>query len=405
MDMHKGKKVSQDFLLNLLSALLVLGSTEFFVLPHLAAAMTPDEYGKLLLILGIITTLSSAAGNGLNNARLILHHKYKKNHLNGDYNLLVIGISVVLSLTGIAAGCFLHLGIYDIAMFVLISWLGFLRLYLSVFFRLQLNYQGILLLNGLLSGGYVLTLWGLTVENELFMHWYWIYFLAELIACSYLIKSTKFYTEPWERTSLFPVLCKSFGWLCYLTFLGSLLNYMDRNLLLPLLGGEAVALIFVAMMTGKTISFLAKPMANVMLSYFAQQDFVMTRKRYWMINLYTCIAGAGCYVVSVISAKWVLLYLYPAYAETAAKYIHIASAIPILVMLGALAQPAVLRYAPLRSLSVWQTSYVVAYLIVSYGMVEWQGLVGFCYGAIGLGMVRLVLLWWLGDWSIQKGAR
>ena len=60
--------------------------------------------------------------------------------------------------------------------------------------------------------------------------------------------------------------------------------YLDRLLLLPILGGSAVSVYTVASFAGKSLGVLMTPMAGVLLSYYAQKDYVMTRKTFWKIN-------------------------------------------------------------------------------------------------------------------------
>lgn len=394
------KRIGGDFFLNLAASLILLFTTEFLVMPHLAARMSSDDYGQVLLLVGVITTFSSAFGNGLNNVRLIMHHKYVSQKLAGDYNLLLRYLSGGMVIVGIGTGFWGGFGMLDTIILTILSLLGGMRLYLSVAFRLYINYRGILWLNFILSLGYAIAIFVFDsmVERG---SWWLVFLVGEMAALVYLLCATDLLQEPRRSTPLMGEVCKSFGWLGFLTFLGSLLNVMDRNLLLPALGGEAVAVLFVAMATGKTISYVAKPLGNVMLSYFAQVGFVMTRRKYWQINFGALAAGVVCYLVSIAAAGSVIHKFYPAYEMQALPLIQQASALPILMMMGALAQPAVMRYAKLSTLSFWQSMYVIVYIGIALLLIRMYGLYGFCYAAIILSMIRLFILWWLGAKSIN----
>ena len=370
-------------------------------MPQLASYMDPDEYGHVLLLVGVITTLGSAFGNGLNNVRLIMHHKYVSQGLTGDYNVLLLyfvgSIVIVSSGIGVLGG----FSLLDTMVLASLSLLGGMRLYLSVAFRLYINYRGILWLNIVLSLGYAVSLVVFLPVLEKGI-WWIVFLVGELVSLGYLLYTTDLLHEPCRRTHLFREVCKNFSWLGYLTLLGGLLNVMDRNLLMPALGGEAVAVMFVAMMTGKTVSYIAKPMGNVMLSYFAQVGFVMTQRKYWLINIVAVFAGGVCYFVSILSAGFVIQKFYPMYETQASSFVQLASVIPIVVMLGALAQPAVMRYAKLPLLAFWQSLYVLMYIGFALFLTNIYGLYGFCYAAIILAVLRLLILWWLG-WRSIKG--
>ena len=399
--MARNRKIGGDFLLNLLAALILLFTTEFVVLPQLATRMSTDEYGQVLMLLGIITAVSSAFGNGLNNVRLILHHKYEVRGLCGDYNVILCFFGALTLVLGIIAGSLCGMSLAKTFVMLILSLLGGVRLYLSVAFRIRINYMGILLLNGILSLGYVIGLMVYLSADDREM-WWMLFLFAEIISLGYLLCSTELFKEPLSRTPLFKEACKCFGWLGYLTLLGSLLNVMERNIILPVLGGEAVSILFVAMLTGKTVSYVAKPMGNVMLSYFAQTGFVMTRKKYWKIILATVITGVVCYLLSIGLSGWVIHHFYPGYKEIAMQMVIPATAIPILMMVGALAQPAVLRFAKLSILSFLQSLYVAVYIIVAVLLTKQYGVYGFCYAAIILALLRIFILWWLGLKSINS---
>ncbi|MBP3819621.1 MAG: hypothetical protein J6H31_15115 [Butyrivibrio sp.] len=394
-------RVSRDFLLNLLAALFLLITTEFIVLPQMANAMSSEQYGQVLMLLGIITSVSSAFGNGLNNVRLIMHHKYEARGINGDYNVLISYLGILALFVICCSSIIFDINKSEIIAMTILSLLGGLRLYLSVAFRLRINYLGIMLLNGIISVGYVIGLKLYILTDDIGL-WWLLFLFGEALALGYLLYSTEILKEPFKRTYLFKETCMCFGWLCYLTLLGSLLNFMDRNIIYPILGGDSVAVLFVAMLTGKTVSYVAKPMGNVMLSYFAQSSFRMTRSIYWRINLATVIVGVILYFGSIAISRYVLHYFYPSYEELAMQLVMLATAIPLLIMIGALAQPAVLRFAKLPALAFWQSLYVVVYILGAIVMTKQYGLYGFCYVAILLAMLRIFILWWLGDRSVTN---
>ena len=65
----------------------------------------------------------------------------------------------------------------------------------------------------------------------------------------------------------------------------TLSTYLDRLIIYPLLGGDAVTVYTVASFFGKSLGIVMTPIAGVLLGYYAQRNFIMTKKKFWSINV------------------------------------------------------------------------------------------------------------------------
>jgi len=394
------KKISSDFGLNVLSSIALVMTMQLFVYPKIASTFDANTYGSILTIMAVINTVLATFGNGLNNLRLITNEEYHREGLIGDFNLLLVASLVVITIGAFLSACYFSFTVVEMLAFWLIVVLAVIRTYLSVSFRMLLNYKKILLMNLLMSTAYILA----TIAYLDFHgmgYWYLIFLLAEVVSVVYLVKETDLLKEPFVKTELFSTVMRKYGNLIYLTLMGNLLLYMDRNLLYPLLGGAAVAIFFAATMVGKTVGIVIQPMAGVLLSYFSQVDFVMNRKKFWKINLTFCMVCLLSYIVTIFVADFVVQHLYASLYQEARPYLYLANLIPFLGILGSMAQPAVLRYVSLNIQSLFQTIYLVISVGVSYFFAVYYGLLGFCYAAILLSVLRIGVLWWLGDTEIK----
>ena len=157
------------------------------------------------------------------------------------------------------------------------------------------------------------------------------------------------------------------------------------------MGAAAVSTFSTATYFGKALSVLAMPVAGVMLSYYAQRDFGMTRKRYWMING-ACLGMLGVFALfSLLLGKWVTGLLFPTLIEGAGPYIFIGNLSAAIAALVQIVQTAAMKYAK----TFWQLVVQIVYLVVYFGLgmilIGSFGLMGFCVASLIANSVRLVM--------------
>lgn len=395
------RKIGIDFGLNLIANVLYIAVLQLIVYPSIAYKCDADSYGRFLTIMGIITTAAGTFGNSLNNVRLIMNEEYSREKICGDFNIFLLGALLINSIITIIFALLFHISFLSFLPLLLLVSISIIRNYISVEFRLKINYRKILLMNIILSVGYIIGIIWYKNVNVNFEYWIMVFLFAEILAFIYLVKETRLFKEPLQRTVLFNKSFRKYNSLIYLSFIASALLYFDRNLLLPLLGGSAVSVYFAATVVGKATSLIASPMSSVLLSYYAQVDFEMTRKRFWLINKTICLTSVITYIGTVIVVDKVVGFLYPSLYSEAKQILYLANIVPILNVIADMARPAVVRYVSLNKLSVFQTGFLIVTCAVSYFAISWKGLVGFCYGAIVLAVIKIIAMWMLGDTALR----
>lgn len=88
------------------------------------------------------------------------------------------------------------------------------------------------------------------------------------------------------------------------------------------------------------------PIAGVLLGYYAQKGFKMSKKLFWSINGLTFVIGVLFMVFSAIVAPIVTRVLYPTIYTNAAPYILAANLAATINVLCSLTQASVLKFAP-----------------------------------------------------------
>lgn len=399
---NKYKKMLLDFFINILASMILTLTLQLALYPYMAKVFSTDEYGLILVIMGIYNTIISTIGTSLNNIRLVKNEKYINSYNKGDFNLILTVFCVI----GFISSYLIFTIGFNITLitkfFLIIAIiLGIIKSYSSVIFRINLNFKLILVLNCITAIGYVigLLLVGLT---EI---WPISFCLGELTACSFIWKKTNILNEPLTKTKMFRETFNDFVILVFTNLIANLLTYLDRLIILPFLGTEKVAIYTVASFFGKSIGILMIPIAGVLLGYYSQKNFKMSNKIFWKINSLVVIIGVFFYLISYVISPWFTGILYPSIIDAALPYIALANLAAIIGVVASIVHPSVLKYAPIKWQIVTQLIYGFIYLGIGIVMVRYSGLRGFCYAAITANVVRLFLLVSIGTIYLKKGRR
>ena len=214
----------------------------------------------------------------------------------------------------------------------------------------------------------------------------------------YIFKNSDIARESYRRTYRFKGIIHDYGILALSSLSGNLLMYLDRLLLYPLLGASAVAVYTVAAFCGKTMGIVSTPIAGVLLSYYAQENFRMTRKRFWMIN--GLIGALAILAVAIITpiAPYIIKILYSNLYDETVKIMYLANIAAILGVVSNFIQPAILRFAPPKWQVIKEILYAVLYLGGGLYFLSVQGLVGFCIANIIANSFKIILLLGVGNY-------
>lgn len=398
----KKNRIAEDFILNLLASLTTTCVTQLCIYPLLARMLAADEYGLLLTIMGVGNSIVGGLGNSLNNVRLMRDAEYKESGIIGDFNLLnyfLACFSIVISFTYMIL--FQDANCVTIVLFVMYALVGTMRSYGVVAFRLQLNYRDNLECNVVAAVGSVVGVLLMGIINS--PNWWPITFvMGELFGLLFVLSKSKIFYEPIIKSKRWKATLKEEVTLLLTTVAANVLTYLDRLLLLPLLGGEAVSIYTVASFFGKSVGVLMIPMAGVLLSYYSQKNFKMDIKIFWKINCaifgMISVFGIGCKFFSLKSTK----LIYPTLVEAAKPYLMIANVVSLLGIAGNMIQPSILRYAHVKWQLIIQIIYMTCYLFGGIFGAKHFGLMGFSRAAIIAAVVRIVLLLTVGHIALER---
>lgn len=390
-------KVATDFGLNLLASLIATGVSQLVLYPALAYLLGETEYGELVTLMGVLNTISAACGGSLNNSRLLVQEKYEDGHPKGDFSVLLwsmVFLSAIVSFVLFEFTYSQSNTVSILAIFFVI--LCLIRSYAVVEYRIVLNYKKVLNDNicvafGIIIGLVIYLIFG---NNEV---WLIPFIGGEVFGCVYLFKTTTIIKEPVKVTGLFPLVLGKETILLLSSVFANILMYLDRLLLLPLLGGAAVSNYSVASFFGKGMGIMVLPLSGVMLSYFARKEFKMDRKLFWKINVATILVGFLAFMVSLVVAPFFTKLFYSKIFDEAKEYIIIANATAIINIVASMTVPSVLKFSPTFWQLVIEVVYCGLYLFGGIVLSRSNGLWGFSIMALITSGIKLIMLYVIGS--------
>ena len=373
------KRYTRDFTLRLSASVISTIVSKVLLLPVLALMFSEEEYGLMLTIIGIESLISLVFGNTLYTVRMIMHSEYEKWGLVGDFNILAI---VTSSLAGILVipviFLFPDIALLDKIFLVPYVILATINLYFTVYYSITLRfkdglYQAMVTSIGLLMG----------IPIAWVLHsWVVCYLSSAIFGFVYLVWRTDIVRESLKKTLLFKTTLIKYYLLMIATIFSGGIVYLDRFILYPMIGASAVTMYITASYFGKSISVLAQPASNVMLSYFSQGDFNFSMKKYYLINLLIIVSFSIFTLIALFFGESITRLLFPKLVESASPYIFIANLSAGVSALTQLIKPVALRFAETKWQTVIQFLYILIYLIFGVLSLHFWGLIGFCYSVL-----------------------
>ena len=390
--------MKRDFLLNILASLISVGSIQLVCYPFLSKIMSPDDYGILLTLMGFSNLAVVIMGNSLNNTRLIREQRYKELGIVGDFNSLAIGCSVVSAIALFIGAQVFDYTTIDSALIAFATALTVWSAYHQVSFRLVINYVKNLIFNIVRALGYVI---GSYISYRINC-WEVAFIVGEGIGCAYLLVSACTIAEPYNRTQLLPSTCRDFSFVSWGNVANGIMTYMDRFLLLPLLGATSVAYYTVASYLGKSVGIIINPVSSVLLTYFVKDKEKVDRSIFHKRLLIVFCVGTAILLAVLIVCKPLLSLLYPDLVDGALPFVLPASIAATLGVVSGTIQPMVLAYAPAYWQTIIQIGYLFTFGVFGFLGILTAGLAGFCIALIAANAARVLLMIIVTEMALNK---
>ena len=382
------KKIALDMFLNIVATAIPTAVLQLLILPALAGKMSDVAYGLLVTFISLFNLIPAMLGNTLNNIRLI-YGEEEQAKKTSDYKVLLV-IFTMLNFVIMTACTFYYdrgVSVYHLILVLIISVLWLLREYYLVAFRIKLNFLNIVLANIFLVTGYGL-------GYLLFCHtdcWQYVYILGLGLSLAFIFVKSDLWKEPVKRSDRFGYVSKETVFLLISGVFIRIIEYADRLLIFPVLGGPAVSVYYVATVFGKVISMAVTPLSSVILSYLSGKGI---KNNSVFVNT-VLSSGAVCfvgYIVCILLSKPLLNIIYPQYVADVMPYIWWTTAAAVLSAMITIINPFVMKYLEMKWQILINGIGAVVYVIVCIWLMFVFDLYGFCVGAVIAYVFKILMM-------------
>lgn len=374
------KKIIFDMCLNIIAVSIPVGILQLIVYPITADALGADEYGFMLTIYSIWVMVSNSLGNVLNNVRLLHNKDYMEAGLEGDFLILYRRWNILNAII-IALLIFIYSVEFNFVHIILgcvVACLILSKAYLEVAFRIKLNYKAIVISNMLQSFGFLA---GCYITIKTGGIWEFIFILGYGASVVFCILNTELLHEKTIRTPFYSKVQKDSHQLVIATIIGNLMNYADKLVLYPLMGGTAVSIYYTATILGKIIGMLTGPINSVVLSYISRWNDSRKNILNKVLALGIGIIFVG-YIVTMSISRPIIGLLFPQWVDEVMVYMPVTTLTVLLLALISIIQPFVLKFCDMKWQIVINSASVAVYFVSALALWNIWGLMGFCVGTV-----------------------
>ncbi|MGL9742194.1 lipopolysaccharide biosynthesis protein [Enterococcus sp. DIV1368c] len=369
------KKIFFDFAINIISNLVLIAIIQLLILPILSRDVTTKVFGEIVSIYGFNNVITTFLGNTLNNIRLITSDKEKPDFFSLSFITNIVSFLLIFILSFIYGR---NLSVANIIIFSISTMLTNNRIYSSVFYRKQLKFIGLLYMNLSVVAGYLL---GMFLLNQIGgSYWSLIFLIGEVIGHVYLFLSNNEIVYEFKTADLRKLdhrITKKFINLSFANLIANVLNYLDRFMILPILGAVSMSTFYAASSISKIIAMLVTPMTNVLLSYIAKDDYKIKRKKLLLITMYLFVAFIPMYFIVNYVSVFLINILYPSLANQSLPLVPIITIGILFNVIGNIINTFLLKLYKLFYQNVIQVSYGAIYVFLAIILSLNYGIIGF----------------------------
>lgn len=390
MSNYSKKRMLGNFVKNIVSYAIPVAILQFVIQPLIAIKLGPEKNGLYLTIIALVYFLTSTTSAMLAQVRLLKNSEYKEKDIEGDFNVLLLVFSgVIVLVLFVATQKYTPEPTYiDYVFNIIIGLFYLVHDYVSVQYRIELNYTKILFSNICLCLGYLI---GIVIFYKYDFPWQSIFIVAYSICLLYDMKNTNCLSERIKITFLFGQTLNKYILLAGAGILAYIVSYGDRIILYPMTDGTTVSIYTTAEIMGKMIMLLSTPMSGFLMAYIVRTDKINLNFSFKTVAI-VGIFGVTLYIACVSVGIQMIYLLYPTWADLSVKYIPYTTFISLCNLFSEILNVLVIRFRHSKWQLLINGSYLFIYLCFSLGLLEYKGLIGYCAGHIIAAVIKLIII-------------
>ena len=391
MSNSSGKKLalnaSRDFLFSVCALLIYNGVLQLVIYPGLNDRMGAEAFGTVLYLISVVSVMGAGFGTAGSYSRMVA--KKDRTEANGDYNLFFLVVSLIsIVVTFVSLFVLKELKAAAFIQLLVLMIVTVLRYYADVEYRMNIRFGDYFFFFLATSVGYLL---GLFLYPSL-GGWVYVLLLGETFGIIYTVIRGKIFRPPFFQlsdsyrenfTSAFIISASN--------LISALILNSDRILLRLVVGAREVTVFYTASLIGKIVAMLTTPLNGIIISYFTNYKFKVTKKIFAMAGAGLVLASAIlAFVCSGVSYIFVKL-MYPEVFPEAKEFFFLANLGQILFFLSGSLMVVVLSFTKEKLQLVINVVYVISFAAVVIPLSFMFGLAGMAYGLVIVNFLRLIV--------------
>lgn len=383
MGNKKLMKTASDLIYTILATVALTAILQLVVYPLITRLYGESVTDEILYFIGIIYMVPTALGASLNNVRLMIRKSC--DITNRDFIPYIYVLSAISAIICGFIGFAGSDGVVFPITFGAFSILYFLRMYVSVEFRLNLKFKGYFFYNVAISIGYLIG-FGLYLLTNV---WLLIFIVGELVALTYsfvwgkmfkndgLSGNRKKITKP-----LLIVLTSSIVRDC--------VNQFDKVVLRHVAFEGMVTQYHVISLISKTIMMLVQPINTLILSYLTVKDSTLTKKQLLKFTGIALGCGAVFYLGCIVGTPIFIRLFYPDLYDTIMQYNLIVNLGVIIGFISTMFMSILLTQGKEAIQMTIQCIWGIGYIVAAYFFVSKYQLWGMAYVTLVANVLKLL---------------
>lgn len=385
----KYKNFLSDIVLNMIGFGIYIVSQQILLLPLLAKMVNNDIYSSFVLYISILNVVCNVTGGELGNVRLVRDSEYKEKNIIGDFTRILVILSPIIAL--IVLPIFILYMKYSLIGSILLTLtilMANVRLYSTCFYRLEKNFNKVIIQNVFYLIGIIMSL----VVFYFYKNIYLLLFIPELISIFYAIRNSDLLKMKMKKTiEMMNTVKKSFQ-LGIVSLLTNLMDYFDKFLIYPMFGPTSVAVYYAVNSMSKIANLITNPMSSVILSWVSNTKEESSKNK---ILKATLIANIPVLLLTTIITApltyMAIKILYSQFLKDAIVLIVPIALTTAFSIAATLIKSVLLKYSNTNKLVGIYCVYFIIFIIFSYILSKSNGLFGFTIA----NLISRILLWGL----------
>lgn len=384
-------KIFENFILNIIGTLIPMFILQLFYFPLFSKKFDTEEYGLIITTISLMNFVSLTFANAISNSKIILNSKNKYSKSVNEYNvLLAIFLFLNITIIFIIFHKIFNFKLINICNLLIISTFTILNMFLTIDFRINLDYRKIFISNVFQSCGFIFGF----IPFYITQNWMYIYLFGNIFNFVYLYRKTTNKNFSFKLSGHFKEILVNSLILLLSSYLLSSITYLDRFIIYPFLGLSYISIYFVSTIFGKSISMIFDPINNVFLSYLSNVNGFDKNKYNYLIKIVFLILFFSYFFLYIITIVGLKLFYYN-YIDLVILYIPIVTITNLIIIFGNFINTILLKFSNSKYQIYLNTVYLIIYLFATTIFIKLYNFNGLYYGVLTSSIFRLIIILYL----------